>query len=305
MKNKIGILLAMLALAMAFHVNTASAYYDPELGRFIQPDTIIPNLSNPQSYNRYSYCVNDPLRYTDPTGHDPTIGLSFAEAAMTPQERVTVAKMTIPAVVGGSVAIASGGLATPLLVEAGAGPTFAAVGSGMVAGASGDVAAQGTQIGLGTRTSISGQEVAVSSLTGGALGGVDKALSTAGTPPTTATTTGSGTQTAASAAVSQNLGSLTPAQARQIQAFANRFDTEVNLVGSRAAGGGLDSDFDYVIGGNSKVRNAAEYFLPKGPSGTGANGKGIDVFNANLKPLDPSRPNVQFKPNQPSTSGGN
>jgi RHS repeat-associated protein len=45
-------------------------YYDPELGRFIQADTIIPDLSNPQSYNRYSYCVNNPLRYTDPTGHD-------------------------------------------------------------------------------------------------------------------------------------------------------------------------------------------------------------------------------------------
>jgi len=44
-------------------------YYDPELGRFIQPDTLLPNLFNPQTYNRYSYCVNDPLRYTDPTGH--------------------------------------------------------------------------------------------------------------------------------------------------------------------------------------------------------------------------------------------
>ncbi|MGA2280792.1 MAG: RHS repeat-associated core domain-containing protein, partial [Verrucomicrobiota bacterium] len=44
-------------------------YYDPELGRFTQPDTIIPDFSNPQSYNRYSYCVNNPLRYTDPSGH--------------------------------------------------------------------------------------------------------------------------------------------------------------------------------------------------------------------------------------------
>ena len=44
-------------------------YYDPELGRFIQADTEIPDLSNPQSYNRYSYCVNNPLRYTDPDGH--------------------------------------------------------------------------------------------------------------------------------------------------------------------------------------------------------------------------------------------
>jgi len=45
-------------------------YYDPELGRFTQPDYAIQDLSNPQSYNRYSYCVNDPLRYTDPTGLD-------------------------------------------------------------------------------------------------------------------------------------------------------------------------------------------------------------------------------------------
>ncbi|HEX3627414.1 MAG TPA: toxin TcdB middle/N-terminal domain-containing protein [Verrucomicrobiae bacterium] len=45
-------------------------YYDPELGRFIQPDTIIPDLGNPQSYNRYSYCVNDPLTFNDPTGHN-------------------------------------------------------------------------------------------------------------------------------------------------------------------------------------------------------------------------------------------
>ena len=46
-------------------------YYDPELGRFIQPDTVIPDLSNPQSYNRYSYCVNDPLTLNDPNGKAP------------------------------------------------------------------------------------------------------------------------------------------------------------------------------------------------------------------------------------------
>jgi RHS repeat-associated protein len=46
-------------------------YYDPVLARFIQPDSIIPDIFNPQSYNRYSYCVNNPLRYTDPDGHGP------------------------------------------------------------------------------------------------------------------------------------------------------------------------------------------------------------------------------------------
>jgi RHS repeat-associated protein len=51
-------------------------YYDPLLGRFTQPDTIIPGAGNPQNFNRYSYVINNPLRYTDPTGHflDPGCG---------------------------------------------------------------------------------------------------------------------------------------------------------------------------------------------------------------------------------------
>jgi RHS repeat-associated protein len=44
-------------------------YYDPELGRFIQPDTIVPYPDDPQSFNRYSYARNNPIRYVDPTGH--------------------------------------------------------------------------------------------------------------------------------------------------------------------------------------------------------------------------------------------
>ena len=43
--------------------------YNPVLGRFLQADTIIPDPANPQSLNRYAYVLNNPLRYTDPTGH--------------------------------------------------------------------------------------------------------------------------------------------------------------------------------------------------------------------------------------------
>jgi len=32
-------------------------FYDPYLNRWIQPDTIIPDPGNPQSLNRYSYCL--------------------------------------------------------------------------------------------------------------------------------------------------------------------------------------------------------------------------------------------------------
>ncbi len=44
-------------------------YYDSALGRFLSADTIVPSPANPQSLNRYSYVLNSPLRYTDPSGH--------------------------------------------------------------------------------------------------------------------------------------------------------------------------------------------------------------------------------------------
>ncbi len=43
--------------------------YDPLLGRFMTPDPFIQAPSNLQSYNRYSYVLNNPLAYTDPSGY--------------------------------------------------------------------------------------------------------------------------------------------------------------------------------------------------------------------------------------------
>jgi len=48
-------------------------YYDPIIGRFISADTIVPDFANPQSLNRYSYCINNPLKYVDPSGQDYVI----------------------------------------------------------------------------------------------------------------------------------------------------------------------------------------------------------------------------------------
>jgi RHS repeat-associated protein len=45
-------------------------YYDAEIGRFVSPDPTIPEGGNPQSYNRYSYCINNPLSAVDPNGLD-------------------------------------------------------------------------------------------------------------------------------------------------------------------------------------------------------------------------------------------
>ncbi len=44
-------------------------YYVPGVGRFASADTIVPDPENPQSFNRYSYTLNNPLRYVDPSGH--------------------------------------------------------------------------------------------------------------------------------------------------------------------------------------------------------------------------------------------
>ncbi|MCP4123550.1 MAG: hypothetical protein GY751_17505, partial [Bacteroidetes bacterium] len=46
-----------------------SRWYDYRRGRFVQPDTIVPEPGNPQSLNRYSYTRNNPIVYNDPTGH--------------------------------------------------------------------------------------------------------------------------------------------------------------------------------------------------------------------------------------------
>lgn len=50
-------------------VYMGARYYDPSLGRFISPDSIVQQRNDPQSYNRYAYARNNPLRYTDESGH--------------------------------------------------------------------------------------------------------------------------------------------------------------------------------------------------------------------------------------------
>ena len=43
-------------------------WYDNQLGRFAQADSIVPNPGNPQSWDRYAYVNNNPIRYSDPSG---------------------------------------------------------------------------------------------------------------------------------------------------------------------------------------------------------------------------------------------
>ena len=43
--------------------------YDPITGRFLSPDPFVQSPGNLQNFNRYSYVLNNPLSYTDPSGY--------------------------------------------------------------------------------------------------------------------------------------------------------------------------------------------------------------------------------------------
>ena len=50
-------------------INMNGRMYDPIVGRMLSPDIVIQDEQNSQAYNRYSYCFNNPLKYTDPSGY--------------------------------------------------------------------------------------------------------------------------------------------------------------------------------------------------------------------------------------------
>ena len=58
-------------------INMNARLYDPAVGRFLSPDPYVQMPDFSQSYNRYSYCLNNPLKYTDESGE---IGWSIFNA---------------------------------------------------------------------------------------------------------------------------------------------------------------------------------------------------------------------------------
>jgi RHS repeat-associated protein len=50
-------------------------HYDPVLGRFLQPDTLDPDISG-VDVNRYAYALNNPIMLSDPNGHNPLAKLA-------------------------------------------------------------------------------------------------------------------------------------------------------------------------------------------------------------------------------------
>lgn len=55
-------------------INMNGRMYDPMMSSFLSVDRFVQSFDNSQSFNRYAYCLYNPLRYVDPTGWRPGIG---------------------------------------------------------------------------------------------------------------------------------------------------------------------------------------------------------------------------------------
>ena len=155
-----------------YYLNTR--WYDPEVGRFISPDSI--NYLDPESLNGlnlYAYCLNNPVMYSDPYGTSwwtdfwnsivgKIVGTILVVGAV-----VVVSVLT--AGVGAAVTGALGGGIAATIVG---GAVSGAV-SGMLIGAGASIVSQGVNDGYGN---IDWGQVGIAVISGAVLGAVTGAL---------------------------------------------------------------------------------------------------------------------------------
>jgi RHS repeat-associated protein len=85
-----------------FHDYGARMYW-PQIGRFVSADSKLGSPADPRSLNRYSYVLNNPYKYVDPTGNDAVIvyyagdaNASFEKAARTQMVEMRASGNTEP-----------------------------------------------------------------------------------------------------------------------------------------------------------------------------------------------------------------
>lgn len=154
-----------------------SRYYHAVFGRFVSPDSIVPNFREPQDLNRYTYARNNPMLYTDPSGHCPIcigigIGILIGVVSSGIQSDWDFESTLLGGVIGGASAGIGAGVASSLYSA-----TLSTLGgtwAGVAGGAIGGAAAGGTSAVLanaaGYRVNI-GLAIASGAAAGGITGG--------------------------------------------------------------------------------------------------------------------------------------
>jgi hypothetical protein len=113
--------------------------YDPVISRFFSPDKYVVNSSFTQDFNRYSYCRNNPLMYTDPDGEfiwiPIVIGAAFGmmQGALTAHANGAKGGEWAGYILGGGVIGALSGLVGAAIAPASIG--LAGMASGAISGA--------------------------------------------------------------------------------------------------------------------------------------------------------------------------
>lgn len=165
-----------LAEVGLIHMN--GRLYDPVLRSFLMPDNFIQQPENTQNYNRYSYVLNNPLMYTDPSGEEAiTFGAVVLIGAIIAATTYTVTALLadVPFSVGGLLQATFIGAASSA-VTFGIGSAAGSLFTNFYSQAAFQAAAHGTF--QGTMTSISGGKFwsgfaagALSSIASSAWGG--------------------------------------------------------------------------------------------------------------------------------------
>ena len=257
-----------------------SRYYDPETGRFINADNQLSTGGNLTGLNLFTYCGNNPMNRIDPTG-EAWYHWAIGAAIVAGCAIATVATCGGFAAAALAVGMVGSGMAAATTASTVAAATFI-----------GSATAYGTGALIAASTSSSVQEFndqgnwgTVAATAGGAvLGGASAYASTRGS---------SSSKTPSSP--------ISSSDARRIQNAANRTNQNITVVGSRANGtAGSNSDWDYIMSGNSAQRHSAASSVPRGVWG-GENNTGIDIFSSysgspNPVVLDRSRAYIEFFP---------
>ena len=139
-------------------VNMNGRVYDPAIGLFVSPDLVTQSLTDDRTLARYSYVLNNPLRYIDPTGNfhccgniGQAIGSALGGAANAIGQALGSAasatgqwlqqnwRDVVVITVAIGVTVLTAGTASPILVGMIAGATAAGTASALYGGSIGDV----------------------------------------------------------------------------------------------------------------------------------------------------------------------